>query len=326
MHEQGPGAPDPGLRRSPSGRTPQWVVDEALGLPVAAVPWRTPEPPARRRRGRGLLAVVLVVGGSLGAAFLTGTVPWPWESSRVVGAPPDPGPDRSVPSTAAAPTDRPTPGAGSRPAPWGQLPPAPAAGGAHAFALTQADGVTPVTYDPCRVVHYALRPGGSPEGGEELVHAAVARVSQVTGLVFVYDGPTDEAPSAEREAFQPDRYGDRWAPVLVAWQTEEENPALAGDTVGQAGSLAVSLGDGPRVYVTGTVSLDADQFREITADSPATASGIVLHELAHLVGLDHVDDDSQLLYPETVRGVTDYAAGDLTGLARLGQGPCLPEL
>ncbi len=52
----------------------------------------------------------------------------------------------------------------------------------------------------------------------------------------------------------------------------------------------------------------------------------MLHELAHLVGLDHVDDDSQLLHPETVRGVTDYAAGDLTGLSRLGQGPCVPEL
>jgi hypothetical protein len=329
VHEQGPGAPDPGLPTSPTGRTPQWVVDEALGLPVAAVPWRAPEPPRRRRRRgrlRSLLAVPLVVGGALGAAVFTGTVPWPGESSAAVGAPSDPGPDRSVPTTAAAPADRPTPGAGARPDPWGQAPPTPAAGGAHAFALTQADGTTPVPYDPCRVVHYAIRPHGSPEGGEELVHAAVARVSRVTGLVFVYDGPTDEAPSPERAAFQPARYGDRWAPVLVAWQTEGENPALAGDTVGEAGSLAVSLGDGPRVYVTGTVSLDAGQFPEITANSPATASGVVLHELAHLVGLDHVDDDSQLLYPETVPGVTDYAAGDLTGLSRLGQGPCVPEL
>ncbi|SDM83210.1 hypothetical protein SAMN05660642_03374 [Geodermatophilus siccatus] len=125
---------------------------------------------------------------------------------------------------------------------------------------------------------------------------------------------------------RPDRYGDRWAPVLVAWQTQGENPALAGDTVGEAGSLAVSLGDGPRVHVTGTVSLHAGQFPGIAADSPPTASGVVLHELAHLVGLDHVDDESQLLHPETVRGVTDYATGDLTGLSRLGQGPCVPQL
>ncbi len=110
------------------------------------------------------------------------------------------------------------------------------------------------------------------------------------------------------------------------WQTEGENPAPAGDTVGEAGSLAVSLGNGSRVSVTGTVSLDADQFPHTTADSPATASGFVLHELGHLVDLDRVDDDSQLLHPRTVRGVTDHAAGDLTGPSRLGQGPCVAEL
>jgi hypothetical protein len=324
--EEGPG-PDPGARlpASPSGRTPQWVVDEALGLPVAAVPWRAPGPPPRRRRGAGLLgllAVLLVLGGSLGAAVLAGAVPWPWERAAPSGL----APDLSAP--VAAPTDRPTPGVEASRSPRGLPPPAPAGGGPHAFSLLQADGVTPVAYDPCRVVHYAIRPDGSPAGGEETVHAAVARISQVTGLVFVYDGPTDEAPTPERAVFQPDRYGNRWAPVLVAWETEQQAPELAGDVVGQAGSLAVSLGEGSRVYVTGTVSLDAGQFPEILdqRDGEATASGIVLHEMAHLVGLDHVADESQLMYPETVRGVTDLADGDLTGLARLGQGACVPEL
>ncbi len=160
------------------------------------------------------------------------------------------------------------------------------------------------------------------------MHAAVARISQATGLVFVYDGPTDEVPTAERAAFQPERYGDRWAPVLVAWQTEADEPDLAGDVVGRGGSTAVSLGEGPRVYVTGTVSLDAGQLPEIldARDGEATAAGIVLHEFAHLVGLAHVEDESQLLHPETVPGVTDFADGDLTGLARLGGGPCVPEL
>ena len=44
------------------------------------------------------------------------------------------------------------------------------------------------------------------------------------------------------------------------------------------------------------------------------------------MGLDHVDDGSQLLHPQTVPGVTDFADGDLTGLTRLGRGPCVPEL
>jgi hypothetical protein len=39
-----------------------------------------------------------------------------------------------------------------------------------------------------------------------------------------------------------------------------------------------------------------------------------------------VDDEDELMYPETVPGLVDYAEGDLEGLARLGRGPCVPEL
>jgi hypothetical protein len=192
----------------------------------------------------------------------------------------------------------------------------------------QADGVTPVAYDPCRPVHYVLRPDAAPPGGDALVHEAFARLSQVAGLQFVHDGPTDEPGTRDRELFQPDRYGDRWAPVLVAWETEEQNPALAGDIVGEAGSVAVSLGDGPRVFLSGTVSLDAGQLPELLArpDGAATVRSIVLHELGHLVGLGHVEDTAQLMYPKSQEEVTDYAAGDLTGLSRLGSGPCVPDL
>jgi hypothetical protein len=192
----------------------------------------------------------------------------------------------------------------------------------------QADGVTPVAYDPCRTIHYVMRPDGAPDGGEEVVRSALDRLSEVTGLQFIDDGTTDEPTTIDRPIFQPERYGDRWAPVLIAWETEEQNPALAGDTVGQAGSTAVSLGKGPRMFVTGTVSLDAGRMPEILSfrDGEKTARAIVLHELGHLVGLAHVDDPDQLMYPEARREVPDFAAGDLTGLAALGRGACVPEL
>jgi hypothetical protein len=204
----------------------------------------------------------------------------------------------------------------------------PREGGPHGYLTLQADGVTPVTYDPCRPVHYVIRPDGAPAGGDEVVRSAIDRISEVTGLKFVDDGTTDEASTLERPIFQPDRYGDRWAPVLIAWETEAQNPELAGVTVGQAGSTAVSLGDGPRVFVTGTVSLDAEQLPGILdgRDGAAAARAIVLHELGHLVGLAHVDDPEQLMYPEADRFDRDFAAGDLTGLAALGRGPCVPEL
>ncbi|TQN40736.1 matrixin [Blastococcus colisei] len=319
----------------PSGRVPQWVLDEAAGLRVEPMPWRSPgpPPPPPRRRGRrtlrALLVVPLVVLLSLTAAVLVGPSTWPWSPvDPDVPAAGSTAVPTATPPTPTSPPDRPTAGREAARTPLGTPPPAPPEGGAHGFIAVQPDGVTPVAYDPCRPVHYAIRPDNAPPGGEEAVHAAFARLAEVTGLRFVHDGSSAEPSTLDRRIFQPETYGDRWAPVLVAWETEEQNPALVGDTVGQAGSVAVSLGDGPQVFVTGTVSLDADRMPEILAfrGGAQTARAIILHELGHLVGLGHVEDDQQLMYPEARREVPDFAPGDLTGLAVLGRGPCVPEL
>lgn len=50
-----------------------------------------------------------------------------------------------------------------------------------------------------------------------------------------------------------------------------------------------------------------------------------MHELAHVVGLDHVDDPTQLMYAEN-SGQLDFGAGDRAGLALLGTGECVPRL
>jgi hypothetical protein len=221
----------------------------------------------------------------------------------------------------------PTPGFESSDTPLGTPIAAPAGGGAYAFVQLQADGVTPVAYDPCRPIHWIVRPDNAPYGGTDLLQDAVARFSEVTGLRFVHDGVTDESQSDQREPFQPERYGDRWAPVLVTWDLVAEEPDFAAEVAGRGGSMALSLGDGPRVYVTGAVALDAAQFTEILTrpDGEATARAIVLHEFAHVLGLGHVDDPTQLMYP-TTSDVHDFAAGDLAGLAQLGSGVCVPEV
>ncbi len=280
----------------------------------------------RLLRGAGVVLVLLVV--VLGAGVLSGPGGLPWAVPVTVLPGVLPAPLPPPPPVPEKPRDRPTPGLEAADVPLGVPQPPPADGGAYAFTSLQADGVTPVAYDPCRPIHYVVNGLGAPVDGEQLVHAAVARIAEATGLRFVHDGASDEPLLVDRPVYQPERYGDRWAPVLIGWLTEQEEPALAGDVIGQAGSAGVSLGGGPTVYVTGTVALDAPQITPVLErrGGRAIVEAIVLHELGHLVGLAHVDDDGQLMYPEVQPEVTDLADGDLTGLARLGAGPCVPEL
>jgi hypothetical protein len=187
----------------------------------------------------------------------------------------------------------------------------------YSFLVTRDDG-RPATFDPCREVHWVLRPDGAPDGGEQLVHRAVDLVARSTGLRFVHDGTTDEAPSPHRPVRQPDRYGERPAPVLVAWSDAQETPALAGAQLGLG--VASWTGDRERL-VSGQVLLDREDLTTAEGRPGRLAAATVLHELAHVVGLGHVDDPEQVMHA-SVLGRDEFGAGDLRGLRLLGSGPC----
>jgi hypothetical protein len=227
------------------------------------------------------------------------------------------------PSASARPT--PTAGTGQR-----LLAPsmsAPAAS-SYAFIATQQDGSSPVAFDPCRPIHYVVRSSGAPAESDALVAEAVQRISSATGLQFVADGSTAESPVAERPNFQPDRYGDRWAPVLIAWSSHTEFDSLAGSVIGVASSAPVDTDNGDQALVSGQVALDTAQLSELLQfnGGRSIAVATITHELAHLVGLAHVDDPQQLMYPSARPLVTNLGSGDRAGLAALGSGTCHPTL
>ncbi|HZJ26712.1 MAG TPA: matrixin family metalloprotease [Acidimicrobiia bacterium] len=224
--------------------------------------------------------------------------------------------------------DWPPPSDEAQSSPLGTPAPVPDGGGQFEFVDHQeGDPSTPVAFDPCRPVHYVIRPDFAPADGEQLVHAAVARVSTATGLQFIYDGTTAELPEKDREPYQPDRYDERrWAPVAIAWSNETEYPALAGYIAGIGGAESVHSDTSDRVYVTGQVVLDGPDLSPEVIPDRFEAEAIVLHELGHVVGLDHVADRSQLMFSESQFDVTELGDGDLRGLALLGTQACHPEV
>ena len=202
--------------------------------------------------------------------------------------------------------------------------PAPAGEGGFAVLRHQPSG-EPVGWDPCRPLRYVVNTTGAPAGADYLLTGAFAEIQRITGQVVVAEGATSETPSDGRELVQPDRYGERWAPVLVAWSTPAESPMLAGPVAGYAGAAAVDGAEpGTLRYVSGQVVLDAPQLAELSAGPAglARARGVLLHELGHLMGLDHVDDPDQLMYPSTTMLGVEFADGDRRGLAAVSARPC----
>jgi hypothetical protein len=186
----------------------------------------------------------------------------------------------------------------------------------------------PPRYDPCRPIHYVIRDENTPAGGDDEILQAVAATSKATGLKFIYDGKTTEKPTAKRPAYLPARYGDRWAPVLIAWTSPTEIPGLKGSIDGLGGSnwYATDPAHG-YAYVSGTVFLDAPQITSERSDPGGSSTTLMVaeHELGHVVGLNHVNDPTQIMYFQGNRG-TAYGAGDLRGLAYEGAGACHPEV
>lgn len=308
-------------QRSPSGRVPLWALEESLNgqlleySPNRTTRSRKPKRIRRQRRrgsGRGLrLGTVGVIALVVGL-YLTPTI-----FDRYILA-------TALPYLPGSPV--PPRGVDASDVPLG-LP--PASNGATSFVFLESpdDSQDFVAYDPCRPVDYVVRPDFAPAGTDGLIEEAVAEISAATGLTFAYRGITSEAPSEDRDAYQPGRYGKRWAPILISWTSPAEIPGLEGDVAGLGGSLYAHTPGKPFVYVAGQVQLDAPALTD-NLQYPAgrdQVRAVIVHELAHVVGLDHVDDPSQLMYEEN-NGLTALGDGDRAGLALLGAGPCVPQL
>lgn len=202
-----------------------------------------------------------------------------------------------------------------------RLLPAPVApAGAGGFTLMNGSA----RWDPCLQVHYVVGGAEPWPGANAMLSRAIAEVGRDTGLEFVDDGTTSEPTFTPRAPYQRARYGDRWAPVLIAWSDAASTPRLAGNVLGIGGATPATVAGHSRL-VSGLVFYDAPDLSRIMSSGSQGAEQVritLLHELGHLVGLAHVPDAGSVMYVAASGRLPGFSAGDLRGLAFAGSGSC----
>jgi hypothetical protein len=177
----------------------------------------------------------------------------------------------------------------------------------YAFEATRGDG-TPMRWSLCAPIHWKLSAADAPAGALATLKADFASVHRATGLRFIYDGTTSKRAAGYLDTITA---RGRWKPVLVDF-VPPGDPQLCG-----TGGCTQNRWWND-VMVAGTIVLNDTLARGWS--QPGSVGSIGLHELGHLVGLDHVSDTTQVMYPVLQTAFTAYAAGDRNGLWRVGAG------
>lgn len=186
----------------------------------------------------------------------------------------------------------------------------PGSGGdGYTFAMLQRDGETPATWGCEGTIPIEVNPDGAPSGYADLVSSAVDRINGASGFQFDVVGET-----SDRNFLQRGR-----GPVLLGFADESEVEGLSGRVAGLGGATYFSEGGGRLQADGGMVALDTDVF---TDSLPARhAEAILMHELAHVLGLGHTDSRGELMSAANF-GQTDFGPGDRAGLAHLREAAC----
>lgn len=247
-----------------------------------------------KRRGRPGIPLLAAVGAA-SAAIVVGMV--------AAQGPLGQGPIVAVPAADPAPSteDVPPPSVGY--AVWG----------------TDRQG-DPLRWDACRPVPFVLNPHGAPDEAEADLREALAILREASGLELVLAGVTDERPDVRRPLVVQDEAGWRWRPVLVAWGASGEGgmPLTVHDR-GVALPVAVRAA-GREAFVTGQVVINAARTDLVPGfgDRSDALGATLLHELGHVLGLDHVADGTQIMGELPGRGPVVLGAGDRAGLQAVG--------
>ncbi len=183
-------------------------------------------------------------------------------------------------------------------------------------------------WNPCQVIGYRVNLAGAPAKALDDVKIAIANVARTTGLKYAYRGTTTLIPGATKTFLSP---YPKDTQLVIAWVkpgTSKHLPASS-NYVGYGGWLSVGrpakFGSNSYYPITqGFVVVDRTRTMPtgFGLGDPNGLQGtwgqLVMHELGHTVGLTHVSDKTQLMYPYLQHREAAWGLGDLGGLYNVG--------
>jgi hypothetical protein len=190
----------------------------------------------------------------------------------------------------------------------------------------QADPANiPFHWDKCQsALRYAINMNGYDEKYRAVIADDIARVATATGIAFTYVGDTSFIPqSSDPYGYPLSQFANGSTPydLLISLSDDGITDLLPGSLGGITyPNWIYNTGKDGRLDVA-TISMD---MANLDYRQPWAGDGlgpVLLHELGHAMGINHVTDTSQIMYPGAVpNGPQTYASGDLRGLWLVGQG------
>lgn len=186
-------------------------------------------------------------------------------------------------------------------------------GNPKAFKFQRVNGHR-VHWAKCRRINYRVNYKNAPKRSKWHAKEAVHRLKRATGLRFRYVGRTRVRPNPRGNNY-PGR-----TKLVIGWAGPKSKYLVKGQA-GVGGSSARANGSivSSFVLINYRVKMAAGFGKGPRTGIQGTRGQVLMHELAHTVGLDHVQARAQIMYPAATRKLATWGAGDWRGLRKQGR-------
>lgn len=181
------------------------------------------------------------------------------------------------------------------------------------YRLSGGDGPR-VGWAHCRRINYRVNYDHAPKRSRWHVLEAVQRLRQATGLRYHYAGRTQTRPTPSGRNYP------RGVKVVIGW-AGPKSKHLSRRQVGVGGWAARNDGSiaSGFVIINYRIKMAPGFGKGPRSGVQGTRGQVLMHELAHTVGLAHVKARAQIMFPKATRKMATWGAGDWHGLRKQGR-------